>query len=300
MALGLYFLTSNFVLRTTVNTNPQSQDSNSTSNPDSPASEPWQQLAELLQTQEDTAALRRVFPPTPQALSLIDGLAHSDVAVTPAANAVGKELSESLKGLIDHLKVFEQISRCPIIAITGLLNAGKSSLLASYLSPENRNRVLRGLSNDAGTHRFVLWLPKIWWDEPELLSTLISFLTSLFGHAPEHLSNDPEVAAMQYNGRIMSEALMRDPMNADQGSPSQLATQTNAANPLSVPLIAYDEGLNGFAPGIGRLSRHSDWICGIQFWGKYEQWKTDGLGKAGATRQHGTAMFRFCCGQQVE
>src|SRR5690606_53951 len=91
--------------------------------------------------------------------------------------------------------------RCPILALTGQLNAGKSSLLASYLSPHNRQRVLRGSSNHSGTHRFVLWLPNIWRDNPELLSVLISLIAKLFGHAPEELSEDPQMAAAQYNAQ---------------------------------------------------------------------------------------------------
>ena len=143
----------------------------------------------------------------PKSASFLEGLGLDSVAANAEHHESGEQLQESVNGLLHQLSVFESISRCPILAITGILNSGKSSLLASYLSPENRGRVLRGLGNQAGTHRFVLWLPKVWWDDAELLNTLISFLSSLFGHPPEHLADDPETAALQYNGSNRSQCL---------------------------------------------------------------------------------------------
>ena len=159
-------------------------DSISTSAP----SETWQQLAGLLEQSAGSVGLTRVYPDVatksniPVHLSLLAGLAEVKVGVTSEHAARGEQLHEDLTGLLHQLRVFESISRCPILAVTGLLNAGKSSLLSTYLSPENRARVLTGLNNASGTHRFVLWLPKIWWDDSELLNTLISFLSGLFGH----------------------------------------------------------------------------------------------------------------------
>lgn len=214
-------------------------------------------------------------------LSLLDALGHEDVAARCDRDAVrdrdavagesagavlgqraGMEIAEKLRGLAEQLRVFENISRCPILAITGLLNAGKSSLLATYLSPANRRRVLRGLGNQAGTHRFVLWLPQIWWNEADLLNTLVSFLTNLFGHPPEHLSDDPAQAALQYNGRINPHALLQHASSQMASAPrgdlapeSQLKPQpveadAEAIDPMSVPLIAYDPGLDDLKIGL--------------------------------------------------
>ena len=219
----------------------------------------WREIAKLLQSDGEQAGLNRVFPDSNEGLSLLAGLGSSEVAADTENVESGSRLQSSLEGLINQLAVFEDISRCPILAITGLLNAGKSSLLASFLTPENRKRVLRGLDNESGTHRFVLWLPQLWWDDAELLSTLISFLTSLFGHAPEHLSDDPTTAALQYNGRVVrsslmqAEAVQRESPH-DEVAPSESGSQSTDAtadvDPMNVPLIAYDSGLNELKLGL--------------------------------------------------
>ncbi len=195
--------------------------------------ETWLQFAGLLEAAGDSAGLHRVFPTPSVSCSTLDALRRPDVAACDLQLQAGNKLHQSLSTLLAQLAVFRSIGRCPILAITGLLNAGKSSLLTTYLSPENQKRVLRGLGNQSGTHRFVLWLPEVWKQDAELFSTLINYITSLFGHAPEHLSEDPELAALQYNGRIVS-----------------LTTDQKAADPLTVPLIAYDQRLNKLRLGL--------------------------------------------------
>lgn len=182
--------------------------------------------------------------------SLLEGMQLQDVAADRDHAERGRALHVSLSGLLKQLRVFESMSRCPILAITGILNSGKSTLLASYLSPENRRRVLRGLGNDAGTHRFVLWLPKTWWDDAELLNTLISFLSSLFGHPPEHLSSDPDKAALQYNGQVIASSIMHSPASDSQPEVSSKNKSTSPVDGLDVPLIAYDENLNDLRLGL--------------------------------------------------
>lgn len=213
----------------------------------------WREVASLLQAEGDQAGLNRVFPDSNGGLSLLQALGSDLVASDSEHAEDGKQLQSSIEGLISQLTVFEDISRCPILAITGLLNAGKSSLLASYLTPENRKRVLRGLDNDSGTHRFVLWLPKLWWDDSELLSTLISFLTTLFGHAPEHLSDDPETAALQYNGKVVRASLMQAEVSGADESDSKASTEqpgVSEVDAMNVPLIAYDSALNELKLGL--------------------------------------------------
>ncbi len=200
----------------------------------------WQTVAHLLR--QTDAGMTSVFPQTTRQLSLLDALGHPEVAATEKTASAGKQLGQQIQGLLSQLQLFDSIGRCPILAIAGILNAGKSSLLATYLSPENRPRILRGLGNQSGTHRFVLWLPKIWWDDPDLLNTLIGFMASLFGHAPERLSDDPQTAALQYNGQVLLESLM----HADESSTSAGAT----SDPLSIPLIAYDALLDELRIGL--------------------------------------------------
>lgn len=211
--------------------------------------ESWQRLTELLSSSQPPCGFVRRFPDDSSRLSFLEALKSNAFSATDEHLAAGAELEESLQGLTKQLTVFREISRCPILAITGLLNSGKSSLLATYLSPQNRPRVLRGLGNDSGTHRFVLWLPKVWWDDPELLSTLVSFLTGLFGHPPENLSEDPNEAAMQYNGSILARSLLTAPEKIEDslGVASESGT---GPNPMSIPLIAYDESLDELKLGL--------------------------------------------------
>lgn len=211
--------------------------------------EPWRQLADYLES--DEAALRQLFPTDTGTCGLLDALGNRDVAATEEHAQQGERIQEDLSGLLKQLNVFESMSRCPILAITGLLNAGKSSLLATYLTPENRARVLTGITNQAGTHRFVLWLPRVWWDDPELLTTLISFLTNLFGHPPEQLSMDADVAALQYNGQVVSSEVMQsDTSSGGSSSRGAEVGHTRDVDPIRVPLIAYDEALNDLKLGL--------------------------------------------------
>ncbi len=226
--------------------------------------EAWRELAELFAADGESVLLSRTYPPVgkmttgddvPAMLSFLDALSCDLVAPNTEEADLGAKLRTRIDTLIHQLSVFESVGRCPIVAITGLLNAGKSSLLASYLSPQNRHRILMGLSNDSGTHRFVLWLPKIWWDDGELLNTLISFISSVFGHPPEHLSEDPEVAALQYSGKIRPEEVLQrkqSSYDSEGAKPSDENSKTRSTqiDPMDVPLIAYDESLNELKLGL--------------------------------------------------
>ncbi|MCA9133842.1 MAG: hypothetical protein KDA45_11835, partial [Planctomycetales bacterium] len=213
----------------------------------------WQTIARLLRSED--GGLRGVYPDASRRLSLLDALSDENVAVTAAQAQSGREIGHRLHALLDQLAAFENLSRCPILAITGLLNAGKSSLLATYLSPQNQARVLRGLDNRAGTHRFVLWLPQVWAEQPELLMVLVDFLTALFGHAPEQLAEDPQLAAMQYNGHIEPQALLptaatEKPATEPVVAEPVVAERAGGVDPLSVPLLAYDTALDELRMGL--------------------------------------------------
>ncbi len=252
--------------------------------------ETWQRLAQLL-TSEESPGLQQVFPDPARSCSLLDALSLREVSATDEHAIQGREIHESLTGILDQLAVFESISRCPILAITGLLNAGKSSLLATYLSPANRRRVLRGLNNQAGTHRFVLWLPNVWKSDPQLLSTLVSFLTGLFGHAPEQLSDDPAEAALQYNGRVISEALMGQSVSTgdqDGSASGRPLVDTQTASPLSIPLIAYDEALDDLKVGLVDCPDIQTGFLAVKSQGPY------GAELASERRSHLARIGRLC------
>lgn len=194
-----------------------------------PSVDAWQAVAKLWRQPE--AGLSQIFPAAavPRRVSLLEALGDPQIACSPAMLESGQQLAQNIGGLLEHLQLSTAIGRCPILALTGQLNAGKSSLLASYLSPPNRLRVLRGTSNHSGTHRFVLWLPNVWRENSDLLSVLIGLITKLFGHAPEDLAEDPQQAAAQYNAHYSTDA---------------------AHALLQVPLIAYDAQLDKLQLGL--------------------------------------------------
>ncbi|GIX03196.1 MAG: hypothetical protein KatS3mg113_0202 [Planctomycetaceae bacterium] len=116
----------------------------------------------------------------------------------------------------------ECMGRVPIIAVLGELNAGKSSIVASFLSETGRARLPRGIEDRFGTHRFVYWLPMAWYQDDALRSIVHSAIEQVHGHSVELLSDDPQQAAVQYrSGRDHPELIAR-------------------------PLLAYDNHLHAF------------------------------------------------------
>jgi len=203
--------------------------------------ESWQRLSMLLTTRDAGKGVLQYFPNDSNGVSVLDALSLESVSGSEEQHEVGKLIHEKLNGLLRQLAIFEQVSHCPVVAIAGLLNAGKSSLLATYLSASGRARVLRGVGNQQGTHRFVIWMPEVWWSDPQLLSTLVTFMTSVFGHPPEQLSEDVQVAQQQYNGQVFTGSLMA-------GGESSAAA--SAVDPIAVPLIARDSGLDRLKLGL--------------------------------------------------
>ncbi len=192
----------------------------------------WHRVCQLITESGLDRGVHQSFPNSDCRLSLLAAASSLAVASSPANHKLGLGLAENLKALVTQAHSLDRIGKCPVVGITGLLNSGKSSLLSSYLSPEGRRRVLRGTANNQGTHRFVLWLPEVWWQQPSLLEILKQYIQDLFGVPPEPLSDEPEKAFAQYNGTIL---------NADIDSQRG---RTGNADPLQVPLLAYDRGLN--------------------------------------------------------
>jgi len=91
--------------------------------------------------------------------------------------------------------------QAPIVAVAGLINAGKSSLVAAFLSPEGRARVLRGVARRAGTHRFCLWTPAAWERDDAFRDALTRLLAEIFPEPPEPLDAAPEAAREQQRSR---------------------------------------------------------------------------------------------------
>ncbi|MFN9412361.1 MAG: hypothetical protein ACK57V_08335 [Pirellula sp.] len=148
---------------------------------------------------------------------------------------LGSRAWSSIHSLLEDCRLCCSAPSAPIVAILGLLNAGKSSLVSTYLSDEGRRRVLVGASNDQGTHRFVLWLPDAWKSNSVLWDNIALRLASIFGHPPEWLSDDPVEAANQYNDTVPRIDSSRD----QRSGQSTISTST-----IEIPLVAFDSGLD--------------------------------------------------------
>ncbi len=175
----------------------------------------WPSLQSLLEDDDQRAIVKCEFPIEGRE-SFLSAIRRIDEQAASNVLAAGRQYYSAAK-LVGY----------PTLAIAGMLNSGKTSLVASFLSEHGRSRTLRGTSNDDGTHRFVLWLPSAWKEDAELWGLLVADLGDAIGMPPEMLSDDPQQAHAQYNNR-----------KGESGS-------------LSIPLVATDPGLD--ESGIGLL-----------------------------------------------
>ncbi len=178
-------------------------------------------FAEVDERIDDRRAVRRQFPPPDLSLSLLEALGDRRCAPDGRTAEQGKVIRRELEQVRAQVRNLDESVRCPLVAVAGGLNAGKSSLVATFLSPAGQRRVLRGVSNRHGTHRFVLWLPAVWRDDAQLTAGLSRNLESLLGRPVEWLAEDPQRAMEQYN-----------------------------APDTDIPLLAFDERLDALSVGL--------------------------------------------------
>jgi hypothetical protein len=166
----------------------------------------WQKLRQ--------APLLERWAPPPQELWTLE----------QALDALGQ--SQRLTELDTQVQLCRQrleMAATPILGVLGELNAGKSSVVARFLSPAGRQRIPRGLEDAFGTHRFVYWVPQSWKQDSQRHLAWLRWLTQAHGHAPELLADAPEVAFQQYHsGREQPDL-------------------------IPIPLLAYDVQLEHFA-----------------------------------------------------
>ncbi|XZE21839.1 hypothetical protein SH449x_001747 [Pirellulaceae bacterium SH449] len=124
-------------------------------------------------------------------LGIVDALRLLDRTDSALADSLSASVADSL--------LLCQAPNAPILAILGLLNAGKSSLVSTFLHESNRARVLIGSSNQQGTHRFVLWLPECWKSISLIWGSIQARLNTVFNAPLELLDADPQTAWSQYN-----------------------------------------------------------------------------------------------------
>lgn len=175
----------------------------------------WPRLRSLLEDDDRRAAVKRLFPDEGNE-SYFAALRRVNPQIADDVMAIGRQVFNSIK-----------LAAYPTLAVAGMLNSGKTSLVASFLSASGRARTLRGSGNQQGTHRFVLWLPSAWREDDDLWNLLLADFGDAVGHPPELLSDTPQQAHQQYNNRAGGETA------------------------LSIPLVATDDALN--ESGIGLL-----------------------------------------------
>jgi GTP1/Obg family GTP-binding protein len=108
----------------------------------------WRKLTGLLEATDQRAAVKQSFPDVGQE-SFMSALRRIDPPTASEVMTAGNAWQGATE-LVSY----------PVIAIAGMLNSGKTSLVSTFLSPQGRTRTLRGVGNAQGTHRFVLWLPQ--------------------------------------------------------------------------------------------------------------------------------------------
>lgn len=162
----------------------------------------WRTVLPLLEDDDRRAPLIRVYPSQGRE-SFLGALSRIDPSVEAAVRSAGKQLHWA-----------SEVVNYPTVAIAGMLNSGKTSLVATFLSEAGRNRTLRGTANHEGTHRFVLWLPEKWKTDEECFGMLMSRIRDALGSAPEMLATDPVEAHRQYNNAAKSLAASSVPLIA--------------------------------------------------------------------------------------
>ncbi len=134
-----------------------------------------------------------------------------------------------------------RVAECPIVAVLGQLNGGKSSVVATFLSEQGRRRVPRGFGDAQGTHRFVYWLPQSWLEDEGKQETLLELLDRAHGTAPDFLPEDAQAAAELYASGYDRPELLGVPLIAGDPKLDNLGfalldcpdVQTREAGPVS-------------------------------------------------------------------
>lgn len=199
----------------------------------------------LTNRSEVYAAVDQILP-SPERLDFLESMRRASLL----PNSHTQHRAEEIEQLLLQLDSVQQLSQSPLIAVSGLLNAGKSSLIASFLSPGNRSRVLVGTGNQQGTHRFVIWLPASWQQQAPVWQRWLQQLKQIFGQAPEWLSRDPQIAYAQYNGQSFPECSTEQSTTADVITNSEAASGPTDISTFAIPLLATDAALDTLGVGL--------------------------------------------------
>ena len=195
----------------------------------------WSSLHSLLEDDDRRAAVHQLYP-SEMRESYLSALKRLQPTVASEVLAAGRRLYSA-----------EKLVNWPTVAISGMLNSGKTSLVATFLSDKGRARTLRGDNNDQGTHRFVLWLPAAWRKDSDLWGLLMSRIGDSIGQPPEMLAEEPVEAHRQYSNHDGSEDELRVPLVA-----TDPALEQAGIGLLDCPDIVSDEAFGLGSPEIRR------------------------------------------------
>ena len=195
----------------------------------------WPGLLSLLEDDDRRAAVERTFP------------VQGRESFLNALRRLSPDVADSLRASGRQLHTAAQLVDWPTVAIAGMLNSGKTSLVATFLSESGRLRTLRGANNDQGTHRFVLWLPSAWKKDVDLWGLLMSRIGDAIGQPPEMLAEDPASAHQQYNNRDGDEHSLSVPLVATDGQLDSVGIGL-----LDCPDIVSDEAFGLGSPLVRR------------------------------------------------
>ncbi len=207
-----------------------------------PPSIDWGGLLALLEDDDRRAAVERTMPSGGH-----DGPVGGRESFLSALRRIAPPAAEQVLASGRQLHTAVQLIERPTVAVAGMLNSGKTSLVATFLSDAGQRRCLRGADDRQGTHRFVLWLPAAWKHDIQLWGLLLSRIGDALGRPPEMLSEDPDEAHVQYNNRGGDEQTLAVPL---------VATDTRldaiGIGLLDCPDIVSDESLGLGSPEMRR------------------------------------------------
>ncbi len=187
----------------------------STSSPEAP-----RQVSATADSSKIAALLRRTLHHTTVG-RVWKGRGAENAALLPLARELMPNLAAAVEERLTGLDHAAQLARTPVIGVCGTVNSGKSTLVASFLSEQNRQRVLVGDYESEATQRFVFWLPESLRTDSVAMRCFEEMFASQFGSPAENLDEDPGAAAGQYNARDA------------------------AGTKLGIPLVAHDAALDG-------------------------------------------------------
>ncbi len=112
----------------------------------------------------------------------------------------GPEWTNNCHHLADMLDKYNNLISCPVLGVMGELNAGKSTVVSSFLSPQGQSRLPRGITENKGTHRFVYWVPQSWLDDDTQKKLLFELLETVHGKSCgiDRLPSDSDSAEEMY------------------------------------------------------------------------------------------------------